>query len=100
MCTPGRTSPALAARPPAPHSNAPLTPPQRKGIEKRKRSKLEWDEAGGEWKRRYGYKRANDEGDVHVLDAKPGDVVRGARALHWGTGRCGLGAGTLACLHT
>ncbi|KAL4446233.1 hypothetical protein ABPG77_003040 [Micractinium sp. CCAP 211/92] len=48
---------------------------QRKGIEKRKRSKLEWDEASGEWRRRYGYKRANDEAAVPVIEARPDDVV-------------------------
>lgn len=44
---------------------------QRKGIEKRKRSKLEWDEASGDWKRRYGYKRANDEAAVPIIEARP-----------------------------
>lgn len=51
---------------------------QKKGIEKRKRSKLEWDEASGEWKRRYGYKRANDEAAVPVIEARADDVVSGA----------------------
>ncbi|KAI7840975.1 hypothetical protein COHA_005204 [Chlorella ohadii] len=50
------------------HLPAPTT---RKGIEKRKRSKLEFDEASGEWKRRYGYKRANDEAAVPVIEARP-----------------------------
>ena len=49
---------------------------QRKGIDKRKRSKTEFDETSGEWKRRYGYKRANDELDVPVIEARPDDKVR------------------------
>nr|XP_033785565.1 ribosome biogenesis regulatory protein homolog [Geotrypetes seraphini] len=31
-----------------------------KGIRKRKKSNIAWDEAQGEWRRRWGYKRAND----------------------------------------
>ena len=50
---------------------------QKKGIEKRKRSKVEWDEASQEWKRRYGYKRANDESAVPVMEAGPNDQVGG-----------------------
>ena len=46
---------------------------QRKGIVKRKRSKLEWDEASGEWRRRHGYKKANDEEATPILEAKPGE---------------------------
>ena len=52
---------------------------QKKGITKRKRSKLAWDEDQGEWRRRHGYKRVNDEAEVPIIEAKPGDVVR-ARA--------------------
>ena len=48
---------------------------QRKGITKRKRSKLEWDESKGEWKRRYGYKKANDEADVPIIEARPDEVA-------------------------
>uniref|UniRef100_A0A7S0WWL2 Ribosome biogenesis regulatory protein n=1 Tax=Pyramimonas obovata TaxID=1411642 RepID=A0A7S0WWL2_9CHLO len=44
-----------------------------KGITKRKRSKMEWDESAGEWRRRFGYKRVNDENDIIVVPAKPGD---------------------------
>ncbi|GBG74357.1 hypothetical protein CBR_g18768 [Chara braunii] len=44
-----------------------------KGIKNRKRSKLVWDENAQEWRRRWGYKRVNDEKDVHVLDAKATD---------------------------
>ena len=46
-----------------------------KGIAKRKRSKLVFDDDAGEWRRRHGYKRAGDDADVVVVDAKPGDVV-------------------------
>ena len=49
---------------------------QEKGIKKRKRSKLEFDEASGDWKRRHGYQRANDEIDVPIIEAKPTDKVR------------------------
>ncbi|XP_030071020.1 ribosome biogenesis regulatory protein homolog [Microcaecilia unicolor] len=31
-----------------------------KGIRKRKKSNIAWDEAHGEWRRRWGYRRAND----------------------------------------
>jgi regulator of ribosome biosynthesis len=46
---------------------------QRKGIQKRKRSNLEWDEATQEWRRRYGYKRVEDQNDVPILDASRGE---------------------------
>lgn len=42
---------------------------QRKGIVKRKRSALEFDENSQEWKRRYGYKKANDEAAVPIIEA-------------------------------
>jgi regulator of ribosome biosynthesis len=42
---------------------------QRKGIQKRKRSNLEWDETTQEWRRRYGYKRVGDDGDIPIIDA-------------------------------
>ena len=47
---------------------------QRKGITKRKRSKIEWDESKGEWKRRHGYKKANDEADVPIIEARPDEA--------------------------
>lgn len=47
---------------------------QKKGIEKRKRSKLVQDEASGEWKRRYGYNKANDAQAVPVIEANPDDT--------------------------
>ena len=42
---------------------------QKKGITKRKRSKLEFDEGEGEWRRRYGYKKANDDEAVPIIEA-------------------------------
>jgi len=42
---------------------------QRKGIQKRKRSNLEWDETTQEWRRRHGYKRVDDENDIPIMDA-------------------------------
>lgn len=49
---------------------------QKKGIQKRKRSSLAFDEKEQTWKRRYGYNRAN-AGDVGepVLEAKSSDKV-------------------------
>ena len=45
-----------------------------KGIKKRKRSKLVWDETAGEWRRRFGYGRVgSDEADVPILEARPGE---------------------------
>eukprot|EP00252_Welwitschia_mirabilis_P016758 TRINITY_DN3712_c0_g1_i1.p1 TRINITY_DN3712_c0_g1~~TRINITY_DN3712_c0_g1_i1.p1 ORF type:complete len:323 (-),score=98.27 TRINITY_DN3712_c0_g1_i1:326-1294(-) len=44
-----------------------------KGIKKRKRSKLVFDEQSGEWKRRHGYKRAGDENNIPIIEAKPTD---------------------------
>lgn len=48
---------------------------QKKGIVKRKKSKIEFDEATGEWRRRHGYKKANDEEAVPVIEAKPGETT-------------------------
>ncbi|MEW5297562.1 MAG: hypothetical protein WDW36_000766 [Sanguina aurantia] len=48
---------------------------QTKGITKRKRSKLEFDDAAGEWRRRHGYKKLNDDNEVAVLDARMSDKV-------------------------
>ncbi len=47
----------------------------KKGIQKRKRSKLEWDDTAGEWRRRHGYKRVNDPNDVPVIEASSKDQV-------------------------
>lgn len=49
---------------------------QQKGITKRKRSKMVLDEASGEYKRRHGYGRANDELDTPIIEAKASDKVR------------------------
>lgn len=48
---------------------------QRKGITKHKRSKDVWDEEAGEYKRRFGYKRAGDESEVPIIEASAGDQV-------------------------
>ncbi|GIL88312.1 hypothetical protein Vretifemale_16225, partial [Volvox reticuliferus] len=45
----------------------------KKGIVKRKRSKLVYDETTGEWRRRHGYKRANDDNDIPIIEAKATD---------------------------
>lgn len=49
---------------------------QEKGIVKRKRGKLELDEASGEFKRRHGYDKANDEMAVDMIEAQDTDKVR------------------------
>lgn len=49
---------------------------QRKGITKRKRSKEVWDEEAGEYKRRFGYKRAGDESEVPIIEAHASDQAR------------------------
>lgn len=41
-----------------------------KGIQKRKRGRMVWDEKEQTWKPRYGYKRANDESNEWVLEHK------------------------------
>jgi regulator of ribosome biosynthesis len=48
---------------------------QEKGIEKKKRSKLVFDEDAQDWKRRHGYKRGNDEVDVPFIEASEADKV-------------------------
>lgn len=40
---------------------------------KRKRSKLTWDDEAQEWRRRHGYKRANDDADIPVIEARDTD---------------------------
>lgn len=44
-----------------------------KGIVKKNKSKLVWDEGSNSWKRRHGYKSVKDEMDTIVVNAKPGD---------------------------
>ena len=56
---------------------------QRKGITKHKRSKDVWDEEAGEYKRRFGYKRAGDESEVPIIEASASDQV-GVSAFHAG----------------
>lgn len=46
---------------------------QKKGIKKRKKDKVAYDESSGTWKRTYGYERANDENDVPIIEAKATD---------------------------
>ena len=45
-----------------------------KGIKKRKRSKLVYDEQTDEWKRRHGYDRVKDADRIIIADAKMSDV--------------------------
>eukprot|EP00892_Ulva_mutabilis_P011642 jgi/Ulvmu1/8850/UM049_0032.1 len=44
-----------------------------KGIVKKKKSKLEFDEVSQEWKRRHGYNKANDPLAAPIIDAEDGD---------------------------
>ncbi|BBM97726.1 regulator of ribosome biosynthesis [Marchantia polymorpha subsp. ruderalis] len=46
---------------------------QKKGIKKRKRSKLEYDDQTDEWRRRHGYKRVNDENQIPWIEARDTD---------------------------
>jgi regulator of ribosome biosynthesis len=48
----------------------------RKGIVKKKRSALVFDEQEQEWRRRYGYKRANDIKDIPIVEAGANDEVQ------------------------
>ena len=41
-----------------------------KGIKKRKRSKMVFDEQTDEWKRRHGYDRAGDANKIIIMDGK------------------------------
>ncbi|KAI5640730.1 hypothetical protein M9H77_00460 [Catharanthus roseus] len=43
---------------------------QKKGIQKRKKDKIVFDEQTGTWKRRHGYDRVNDDKDVPIIEAK------------------------------
>ncbi|EPS73577.1 hypothetical protein M569_01177, partial [Genlisea aurea] len=45
----------------------------KKGIQKRKKDKLLFDEQTGTWKRRHGYDRVNDDKDVPIIEAKATD---------------------------
>lgn len=44
-----------------------------KGIHKRKKEKIAYDEQSGQWKRTFGYKRANDKMAVWAMPAKEGE---------------------------
>ncbi|XP_010250068.1 PREDICTED: ribosome biogenesis regulatory protein homolog [Nelumbo nucifera] len=46
---------------------------QKKGIKKRKKDKIVYDEQTGTWKRRYGYDRVNDDKDVPIIETKMTD---------------------------
>ncbi|XP_054825425.1 ribosome biogenesis regulatory protein homolog [Prosopis cineraria] len=46
---------------------------QKKGIKKRKKDKILYDEQSGTWKRRFGYDHAKDEGAIPIIEAKPND---------------------------
>ncbi|KAF7844613.1 ribosome biogenesis regulatory protein-like protein [Senna tora] len=46
---------------------------QKKGIKKRKKDKIAYDEPSGTWKRRFGYDRANDEDAIPIIEAKMND---------------------------
>ena len=48
---------------------------QRKGIVKHKRSKTVLDEGSQEFKRRYGYQKANDESAIPIIEAGRDDVL-------------------------
>ncbi|XP_047332400.1 ribosome biogenesis regulatory protein homolog [Impatiens glandulifera] len=46
---------------------------QKKGIVKRNKDKLVFDEQTGTWKRRYGFYRVNDENNIPIIAAKTTD---------------------------
>ncbi|GER36856.1 ribosome biogenesis regulatory protein homolog [Striga asiatica] len=46
---------------------------QKKGIQKRKKEKLVFDEQTHTWKRRHGYDRVNDDNDIPIIEAKATD---------------------------
>ncbi|XP_057805372.1 ribosome biogenesis regulatory protein homolog [Salvia miltiorrhiza] len=46
---------------------------QQKGIQKRKKEKMAFDEQTGTWKRRHGYDRLNDDNDIPIIEAKATD---------------------------
>jgi len=48
-----------------------------KGIKKRKKDKLVYDEETQSWKRRYGYGGATDDKDEWIVPAKDTDVADG-----------------------
>ncbi|XP_073318039.1 ribosome biogenesis regulatory protein homolog [Primulina huaijiensis] len=46
---------------------------ERKGIQKRNKEKLVFDEQTATWKRRHGYDRVNDDNDIPIIEAKATD---------------------------
>lgn len=46
---------------------------QNKGVQKRNKEKMVFDEQTGTWKRRHGYDRVNDDNDVPIIEAKATD---------------------------
>ncbi|KAL2487366.1 Ribosome biogenesis regulatory protein-like protein [Abeliophyllum distichum] len=46
---------------------------EKKGIQKRKKDKLVFDEQTDTWKRRHGYDRVNDDKDIPIIEAKMTD---------------------------
>ncbi|KAG6412065.1 hypothetical protein SASPL_124729 [Salvia splendens] len=46
---------------------------QQKGIQKRKKEKMAYDEQTGTWKRLHGYDRVNDDNDIPIIEAKATD---------------------------
>ncbi|GER43464.1 ribosome biogenesis regulatory protein homolog [Striga asiatica] len=46
---------------------------QKKGIQKRNKEKLVFDDQTGTWKRRHGYDRVNDDNDIPIIEAKATD---------------------------
>lgn len=46
---------------------------KKKGIQKRKKDKVVFDDQTGTWKRRHGYDRVNDDKDVPIIEAKMND---------------------------
>lgn len=63
---------------PLPPQEKPLTKWEKfakeKGIKKRKRSKMVFDEQTDEWKRRHGYDRAGDANKVIIMDGKWSEI--------------------------
>ncbi|MBA0609920.1 hypothetical protein Godav_010845, partial [Gossypium davidsonii] len=46
---------------------------KKKGIKKRKKDKVAWDEQTGTWKRRFGYDSVNDDKGIPIFEAKMTD---------------------------
>ena len=46
-----------------------------KGITKKKRSKLVFDEGAQDWKRRFGYGKADDDEAIPIIEARKNEAV-------------------------